>query len=276
MRMDLGKAAQIIDMICEGVGIRAVERLSKVNRHTILDLLETVGRKCQIFLDTRIRNVSVESVQCDEVFGFVRLKEVNNRLSDPNLGTQYLFLGVDRKSKLILSFHVGKRTGENAGIFMADLKKRIKPDSQVTTDGFQGYLSAMYNAFGSRVHFAQQIKTYFNYGTPNPPKPHTHRRYSPEGVKSVRTLVHIGNPDQQKISTSHVERLNLSARLFQRRLTRLTLGFSKKIENLRFSLAIFICHFNWVRVHSAHSQTPAQAIGLTDHAWTIRELLENL
>src|SRR2546430_4243051 len=103
MRMDLGKAVQIIDMICEVVGIRAVERLSKVNRHTILDLLETVGRKCQNFLDTRIRNVSVESVQCDEVFGFVGLKEVNNRLNDPNLGTQYLFLGVDRKSKLILS-----------------------------------------------------------------------------------------------------------------------------------------------------------------------------
>ena len=275
MRMDLDKAAQIIQLFCEGCGVRAVERMTGINRHTILDLIETVGRKCQDFLDARICNVTVESVQCDELFAFVWCKEGNNHSKDPERGAQYCFLAIDRQSKAILSFLVGKRSAENCDLFMADLRKRIRLGSQVTTDGFQGYLGAVYDSFGHNIQFAQQIKTYADYGTKKAAED-GHRRYSPEGVTSVRNLIHIGNPDVTKISTSHVERTNLSMRLFCRRFTRLTLGYSKKIENLRYSLAIFIVFFNWIRTHSAHGQTPAQAIDLTDHAWTIRELLENL
>lgn len=273
--MDLDKAAQIIQMFCEGCGVRSVERLSGVNRHTILDLLETVGRKCQYFLNTRINNLAVESVQCDELFCFVGCKESTNRLNDPERGSQYCFLAIDRQSKLILNYHVGKRSAEGADIFIADLRKRIQPGSQVTTDGFHAYVGAVYDAFGPNIQFAQQIKTYADYGTQRTPKG-GHRRYSPEGVTSVRTRIHIGSPVREKISTSHVERTNLSMRLFNRRFTRLTLGYSKKIENLRFALAIFICFFNWVRPHSAHGDTPAQAAGLADKALTVRELLESL
>jgi len=280
MRMPLDKAAQIIQMLCEGCGIRTVERLSGINRHTILDLLEVVGPKCQDFLNTNIRNLKIDSCQCDELFGFVHCKEANNRAKNPEHGTQYIFLAIERVSKLILTFCVGKRDAETAATFMADLKKRIEPDSQLTTDGFRGYLNAVYDAFAHRVQFAQQMKTYFNYGTPsgNVPKqrdPHNHPRYSPEGVRTVKTEIHIGNPEREKISTSHVERTNLSVRLFERRMTRLTLGYSKKLQNLIYSTALFACHFNWVRVHSAHGQTPAQKAGLTDHAWTIEELLQS-
>jgi len=170
---------------------------------------------------------------------------------------------------LILSHYVGKRTGPSTDIFIADLRKRIKGRAQVTTDGLQTYVASMYDSFGGNVDFAQQSKTYFNYPINSP----DHRRYSSYGVRSVKTLVHIGCPDPARISTSHVERTNLSVRLFNRRFTRLTLGYSKKLQNLKYAVALFVAHFNFCRVHSAHKQTPAMAAGLTDHVWTIEELL---
>jgi IS1 family transposase len=251
------------------MGIRAIERFTQLNRRTVLGVLEVAGQKAVALLDQQIRDVEVESVQCDELFSFVFCKAENNLLQDPERGSRYTYLGVDRKSKLILSHLVGTRDREFADAFMLDLRKRIKGRCQLTTDGYQGYLNAVYNAFGANVDYARQQKVYLDY--PNAIK--DVRRYSTKrGCQKVKTEVHIGNPDRSLISTSHVERTNLSLRLFNRRFTRLTLGYSKKLENLKHSMALFIAHFNFCRVHSAHKQTPAMAAELTNHVWTIEEL----
>lgn len=272
LRVPMEKAVQVIKMLAEGCGIRSVERLTGLNRRTVLNILEVGGQKALALLDRQIREVEIESVQCDELFAFVQKKEFNNELNDPELGTQYTFLALDRKSKLILSHHIGKtRNRENAELFMADLRTRIKGRCQLTTDGLYGYLGAVYDTFGANVDFAQQVKTYANrdFGAFR-----DERRYSvAKGCLTVKTHVHIGQPRRELVSTSHIERMNLSIRLFNRRFTRLTLGFSKKLQNLKYSMALFIAHYNFCRVHSAHKQTPAMACELTNHVWTIEELL---
>ena len=271
MRVAPEKVYQVIHLLAEGVGIRACERLTELNRRTILVILEATGRKCARLLDGKIRDVEVESVQADEIFAFVYCKQYNNLLKDPEKGEQYTFLAIDRRSKLILSHYVGKRNSLSTDLFIADLRKRVKGRAQVTTDGLQTYVAAMYDSFGGNVDFAQQSKTYFNYPINSP----DHRRYSSYGVQSVKTLIHIGNPDPNRISTSHVERTNLSVRLFNRRFTRLTLGYSTKLQNLKYAVALFVAHFNFCRVHSAHGMTPAHASGVTNHTWTIEKLLTN-
>ncbi len=274
LRVPFEKAVQVVHLLCEGMGIRAIERFTQLNRRTVLNILEIAGQKAAHLLDWQIRDVEVESVQCDELFSFVGCKEYNNKFKDPGLGSQYTFLAVDRKSKLIMSHHISKyRTRESAQIFMADLRRRVKGRFQLTTDGLYGYLPAVFNTFGSNVDFAQQAKTYNDrdFGAFR-----DERRYSvARGCSTVRTDIHIGWPNRSLISTSHVERTNLSVRLFQRRFTRLTLGYSKKLENLKHAVALFIAHFNFCRVHSAHKQTPAMAAELTNHVWTIEELFSS-
>jgi len=272
LRVPFEKAVQVVHLLCEGMGIRAIERFTRLNRRTVLGILEVAGKKAAQLLDWQIRDVEVESVQCDELFAFVGCKEYNNKAKDPELGTQYTFLAVDRKSKLIMSHFIGKRDKEGCEILMADLRRRIKGRSQVTTDGFLGYVPAVYNQFGSDVDFARQIKTYANIGGHSNPVA-DERRYSvAKGCLTVKTSIHIGKPERSLISTSHVERTNLSVRLFNRRFTRLTLGYSKKLANLKYAVALFIAPFNFCRVHSAHKQTPAMAAELTNHIWTIEEL----
>jgi hypothetical protein len=270
LRVSPEKAHQVIHLPCEGMGIRACERITSLNRSTVLNILETAGRKCARLLDESIEDVSVESVQCDELFAFVYCKQCNNHDNDPNVGEQYTYLAIDRDSKLILSRYVGKRCGESTDIFISDLRKRVKGRCQITTDGLQSYVAAMVEVFGGNVDFAQQTKTYANHER----TVHNHRKYSPEGVISVKIKVHIGEPDWDLIRTSHVERVNLTVRLFTRRFTRLTLGYSKKLSNLRHAVALFVAHYNFCRVHSAHGRTPAQVAGLTDHVWKVPELLQ--
>ena len=251
--------------------IRACERLTGLNRRTVLGILETAGQKCARLLDDRIRNVQVESIQCDELYAFVFCKEANNKLKRDDIGEQYTYLAVDRKSKLILSYHVGKRTPENTDAFMLDVRKRVNAGCQLTTDGYRCYLPAVALAFGQNVHFAQQTKIYAE-SFPMPKR--LRHELQPQGVMEVITRIRTGNPDRSLISTSHVERTNLSVRLFNRRYTRLTLGYSKKLANLKHSAALLAAHFNFCRVHSAHGMTPAMAAGLTDHVWTVAELLQ--
>lgn len=272
LRAPMEKVVQTVQLLCEGMGIRAIERFTGLSRETVLNILEMAGEKAARLLDQQIRDLEVESIQCDELFAFVGCKELNNTLKDPELGTQYTFLAVDRKSKLIISHYIAKlRNRENAEVFMADLHGRLKGRHQITTDGLYGYLGAVYNTFGANVDFAQQAKTYNDrdFGAYR-----DERRYSVgKGCSTVKTTVHIGKPNRDLISTSHVERTNLSVRLFQRRHTRLTLGYSKKLANLKYSVALFIAHFNFCRVHSAHKMTPAMSAELTNHIWTIEELL---
>jgi IS1 family transposase len=272
LRVDFSKACQVVNMLCEGVGIRATSRLAGVDQKTVLNILEAAGAHCLGLLDEKVRGVQCESVQCDELFAFVFCKEANNRFHDEDRGTQFTFLAVDRESKLILSHLIGRRDRPQCDLFMADLRKRIKGRCQLTTDGYTGYITAVFKAFYADVDFAQQIKTFNDYGHQDPKA--NERRYSaPHGVTSVKTFVRTGSPNRRLISTSHVERTNLSVRLFNKRFARLTLGYSKKLENLKLATALFIAHFNFCRVHSTHGKTPAMAAGLTDKVWNIAELL---
>lgn len=272
VRIESGKAAQVVNMLCEGVGVRATSRLANVDQKTVLNILESAGAHCLRLLDEKVRNVECESVQCDELFAFVFCKEANNRFKDEDRGTQFTFLAIDRESKLILSHLIGRRDRPQCDLFMADVRKRVKGRCQLTTDGYAGYITSVFHAFNGDVDFAQQIKTFNDYGHQDPKA--NERRYSvPHGVTSMKTFVRSGTPNRKLISTSHVERTNLTVRLFNKRFARLTLGYSKKLENLKLATALFIAHFNFCRVHSAHGKTPAMAAGITDHKWTIEELL---
>ncbi len=280
--MDFKQACQVVHLLCEGMGIRAIERFTQLNRRTVLGILETAGRKCADLLDDKIRDVQCSSVQCDELYSYVFCKENKNKLRLPDIGEQYTYLGVDRKSKLILGFHIGKREEGETDTFIEDLRKRVKGQPQITTDGFSAYNSAISTTFGKNANFAQQVKI-FKESVFMTKKA---RKALPVDRRciGVKNFIRIGNPDPDLISTSHVERTNLSVRMFQRRYARLCLGFSKRLENMKLSVALFVAHFNFCRINSAlkikatettkaKERTPAMAAGLTDHAWTVAELL---
>ena len=271
LRVDPEKAFMVIRLLCEGTGIRACERLTGLNRRTVLAVLETAGKKCARLLDTKLRNLKAEHIEVDELWSFVFCKQRKTTPFSPH-GDQYTFLGTDRVSKLIISWLVGKRTQWNAQHFMLDLKSRLANRVQLTTDGFRPYYDGQYGAvplaFGQGIDYATETK---EFGA----EADGERRYSPAECVSVRRVARIGNPNRNMICNNHVERTNLSARIFNRRFTRLTLGYSKKLENHTHAVALFVAHFNFCRKHSAHGQTPAMAARLTDHVWTVNELLQS-
>lgn len=273
LRVPFEKAVQITHLLVEGVGIRAIERLASVHRDTVLAVLEVVGQKCARLLDQKVRNVAFPDVQVDELFAFVGCKERNNVNQSRELGEQYAFIGVDSQSKFIINFIIGKRDPVTTQIYIQDLKKRVQTPFQLTTDGFTPYPNEVYYTFGREAHYAQLVK---QYAASIDGEKGYHRRYSPSQCTGARKVIRCGNPDREQISTSYVERTNLSVRIFNRRFTRLTLGYSKKLANLKHSVALTIAYFNFCRVHSAHKQTPAQFAGLANHQWTIEELLNQV
>jgi IS1 family transposase len=232
-------------------------------------VLARAGGKAGRFLDANVKNVQTESVQADELFCFVGCKQRNNLSNDLFRGDQYLFLAMDAKSKLIISHVIGKRTPSNALALFEDLKRRVPSRFQLTTDGYHPYRIYARKLLSKQADFAQLIKIYAN---PEDVNERGERRYSPSQCVEVKTYVVLGNPDRSQISTSYIERQNLNIRLFNRRFTRLTLGYSKKFEYLIHSINLMVFHNNFVRVHS-HGQTPAQATGLTDKVWTFENLL---
>lgn len=272
LRVPFDKAVQIVHLLVEGVGVRATARLASVNCHTVLNVLETVGQKCARLLDQKVRNISFPNVQVDELFAFVGCKERNNETQDSERGDQYVYLGIDADSKFIINFAIGKRDPVTTQIYIQDLHKRVQTPFQLTTDGFTAYPNEIAYTFGQGAHYSQLVK---QYAAAIDGQKGYHRRYSPSHCTGARKVVRIGNPDRDLISTSYVERTNLSVRLFNRRFTRLTLGYSKKLANLKHSVALFIAHFNFCRKHSTIAQTPAQSCGLSDHQWSIEELLKS-
>jgi len=267
--VEFSQAVQVVRLLCEGCGIRAVSRLTGLHQQTVLNVLARAGGNCSRFLDATIRNVTPEAVQVDELFCYVGCKERNNTEHDYYKGDQYLFLALDAKSKLVISYIIGKRDIWNAQRLMDDLKGRVPGHFQLTTDGFRPYRECVRRTLRKQTDFAQLIKQYAN----PPDGEHGERRYSASQCIGATPWVRHGNPDPKLISTSYIERANLTVRLFNRRFTRLTLGYSKKFEYLLHSTALFVAHYNFVHKHSTHGQTPAQAAGLTDHAWTVEELL---
>jgi transposase-like protein len=266
LRVDFKRAAQVVHLLCEGMGIRAIERFTQLNRRTVLGILETAGEKCARLLDAKVRNVKTDEIQADEIHTFVGCKAANTTADDMERGDFFSYLAISRHSKLIISSLVGKRTGENTDLFLSDLRQRVNGTFQLTTDAAQIYCgwNGVRKAFGNSITYATETK-YFGK-----PVNFVNRRLI--GVKRIRR---IGKPDMRVATTCHCERTNLSVRTFTRRFTRCTLGYSKKADNLKHAVAMFVAHFNFCRVHSANGLTPAHTAGLTDHTWTIEEMLES-
>jgi IS1 family transposase len=238
---------------------------------TVLRVLVIAGERCERFMDEKIRNVKVTDIQADEMWGFVGMKEKTKKRKgkdDPKLGDAYTFVCLERNSKLILAWHLGRRTARDTVEFTEKIFQAVDGTQnrfQMTTDGFDAYPDAICYSLGTRVDFAQLIKI---YGAPEPDE----HRYSPSHVIEAIPTPVWGNPDPDFICTSHVERGNLTMRMMIRRLTRLTNAFSKKWENLRAALALFFFNYNFRRLHRTIRCTPAMEAGLTNHIWEWKEL----
>jgi transposase-like protein/IS1 family transposase len=268
MRLPLDRAEMILKMLCEGVSIRSIERLTDTHRDTIMRLLVKAGERCEKLLGDKIRNVPVTDVQLDEIWGFCFKKNKAVRPGDdPNFGDAWTFVAIERHSKLVLNFALGKRDQQTANAFIEGLRLATAPQPfQVTADGWNGYPFALEATLSDRIDFAQLIKVYRA-------TPEGERRYSPAEVVSTEVVPVIGNPDHKRICTSHVERQNLTMRMQMRRLTRLTNGFSKKWENLWAALTLYFAWYNFCRVHKTLRVTPAMEAGITDRVWDLMEIL---
>lgn len=260
------KAVMILSMLVEGVSVRSIERLTGVHRDTILRLLVLAGQRCERLLEERIRAVAIRDLQCDEIWGFVGCKEKNNVDDDPTRGDAYCFVALERNSKLILSWHLGRRTARDTVAFTEKINEATRGQFQITTDGFKPYVDAVHYSLGTRVDFAQLVKI---YAAPRDGE----QRDSPAEVVDAVPIPRWGNPKLHRICTSHVERQNLTMRMQIRRLTRLTNAFSKKWENLKAALSLHFAWYNFCRVHSTLRVTPAMAAGISDQIWTLDKLL---
>ena len=260
------KATAILQLMLEGMSIRAIERFTGVHRDTILSLMLTASEKGRQLLNAKVQKIQPRFVQLDELWGFCHTKEHNLGFDDPEeWGSFYLWLGMDSETKLMISHHVGSRNGINAFRFIFDLRERTVGRYQVTTDAFKPYVGAIREWFGADVDFGQLHKVYGKIRSDD--------WYGSGRVLGAVPHVKIGNPDVRRISTSHIERANLSVRMHLRRLTRLTNAFSKKLANLQAAVTLYIAFFNFCRVHASLKATPAMQAGLTDHVWSLSELL---
>ncbi len=263
------KQVAAISALTEGCSIRATERLTSVHRDTIMRLGVRVGEGCARLHDRLMRDLNVPILECDEIWSFIGKKQRHTEPSETDKGDQYTYLALDATRKAIISYTVGKRNPETTRVFINDLWERIINRPQISTDGYGPYIDAIDEAFADGVDFAQLVK---NYSAEHSVQ--AARRYSPGHVVRVKRQVMSGQPDRRRISTSYVERSNLTLRMQQRRFTRLTNGFSKKLENHRAAVALYVSHYNLCRVYETIRITPAMALGVTDHIWTIGELIE--
>jgi IS1 family transposase len=263
------KQIEIIAALTEGCSIRAVERMTGVHRDTIMRLGARVGRGCAELHDRMMVGIRVNRLEVDEAWGFVGKKQKRVKRHEAFAkGDQYVFIAMAGTQKPIVAYRVGKRDTENTDLFIRDLRERVIGQPEISTDGFLPYLPAIRGAFGKSAIHGQIIKTYSVVDL----RPAAAVRYSPAEVVAVSREVVSGLPMQ--ISTSYVERQNLSLRMASRRFTRLTNGFSKTLDNHVAAVSLYVGHFNLCRVHEALRTTPAVALGIADRAWSIGDLLD--
>jgi len=264
------KAMSVLQHLVEGCSVRSTSRITGVHPRTILNLLTLAGEKCEQLMEERICGLRVKDVQCDELWGYVGMKEktkTRQGKEETTIGDAWTFVAIERYSKLVLAWHLGRRTEGDTIAFTEKIARATEGRFQITTDGFKPYQDAVVLSLGAQqVDFAQLVKLY----TANP---ENEARYSPAECTGCKKVPVFGNPDMSKVSTSHVERSNLTMRMQMRRLTRLTNAFSKKWKKLYAMLSLYFAWYNFCRVHQTLRVTPAQEAGLTDHIWEIRELL---
>lgn len=272
IRIDRKDAILCLKLLVEGNSVRSTERITGIHRDTILNLLNVVGERCERVLAENVKGVKVGYVEADEIWGFVQKKEGHKKSDEDKennkIGDAYTFVGIEAKSKLVLAYHLGRRDAVFALAFTEKLNAATDGHFQLTTDGLKAYIDAVEQTFGVDIDYAQLVKQYKSDETGN-----IARRYSPGDFVSAKKVTITGNPDKEKVSTSYVERQNLTMRMSMRRLTRLTNGFSKKWENLNKTLALHFAYYNFCKVHQSIRVTPAMEAGITDHIWTIDELI---
>jgi len=261
------KQVQVIAALVEGNSVNSTVRMTGVHKTTILKLLAELGSRCADYQDRMMRNLKCRRIQCDEIWQFVYAKEKNvpaEKKAHFGFGDVWTWVAIDADTKLVPSFMVGNRDARSASMFIDDLKGRLANRVQLTTDGLKVYLEAVEGAFGADIDYAQLVKI---YGATQ-----EETRYSPAECIGCETKIIQGKPDSKHISTSYVERQNLTMRMRMRRFTRLTNGFSKKIENHAYALALFYMHYNFCRVHQTLRVTPAMEAGIADHVWSLEEV----
>lgn len=269
--LNTDKQIAIIAALSEGSSIRSIERMTGVHRDTIMRLGVKVGQGCAAMMDEKMRDLSCTRLEMDEIWGFVGKKEKHVKPEDDScLGSVWTFCAIDADTKLVPAFRVGKRDAATADAFVADVASRMRTRVQISTDGLRAYVEAIEKSFGGDADYAQIIKTYGSETSSD------NRRYSqPEFVSAGKKVI-CGSPDLDLISTSYVERLNATTRLHMRRLTRLTLAFSKKRENFTAAVGLHFAYYNFVKRHNTLRCTPCMAAGVTETFWSVGELLEEV
>jgi IS1 family transposase len=271
-KLPLAKRVLILNMLVEGSSLRSISRVADVSINTVTKLLVDAGETAIDLHDKLVRDVKASKVQCDEIWSFNYCKQRNvgsAKAAPMDAGDVWTWTAIDADTKLVVTYAVGDRTLSCARLFMQDLKERLSNRVQITADGHRAYVEAVEGAFGEDVDFAQLVKIYG-------PAPTPAGRYSPAECLGAKKHTVTGNPDQAHVSTSYVERHNLSIRMGNRRFTRLTNAFSKKIDNHLHALALFFLHYNFVRIHKTLKVTPAMAAGVSDKLWSMEGIAEEI
>jgi IS1 family transposase len=271
-KLPLSKRVQILAMLCEGSSMRSISRIADVSINTVTKLLEQAGEACLAIHDEHVRAVKASRIQCDEIWSFCYAKQKNvatAKDAPEGAGDVWTWTALDADTKLMVAYFVGDRGGESAMILMDDLRARLSNRVQLTTDGHKAYLEAVEGAFGADVDYAQLVKLY----GPTITAP---GRYSPAECIGAKKVRREGNPDIAHVSTSHVERMNLSIRMQNRRFTRLTNGFSKKLDNHIHALALYFAFYNFCRIHKTLRVSPAMAAGITDRLWSLEDVVAKI
>jgi IS1 family transposase len=271
-RLSTEQRAKVVAALVEGNSIRATCRITGVAKNTVVKLLADLGEACLSYQDENLRGLHCQRIQCDEIWSFCHAKAKNvpaEHKGEFGFGDVWTWTALDADTKLVPCWHIGKRDRHDARAFIADLAERLANRVQLTTDGWKPYLNAVEDAFGSEIDYAVLDKLYGS-------EPEGEKRYSPPTCIGAKRKRIMGNPNEADISTSYVEHQNLTMRMSMRRFTRLTNAFSKKLENLMHVVSLHFMYYNFARVHKRLGTTPAVAAGVSDHVWSIEEIVNLL
>lgn len=269
-KLSISKRVQILQMLCEGSSMRSIYRIANVSINTVTKLLVDSGTACATYQDKVLHNLTCKKVQCDEIWSFCYSKEKNipeDKKGRFGYGDVWTWTAIDSDSKLIISWLVADRSACAATEFIKDLAGRLTTRIQLTTDGHRAYVEAVESAFGAEIDYAMLVKLYGS-------SPEAEKRYSPAKCIGAQKVRVSGKPETKEISTSYVERQNLTMRMSMRRFTRLTNGFSKKVENHVHALSLYFMAYNFVRIHKSLRVSPAMASGVTDTLWAMEDIVK--